>query len=99
MSENSCPMQNPYEAHDMVRCTYSEELKDRLNEILNESFMKNYTNFESFEQFQYSSSVFVNWKSAELIYSEALLNGFVEESTQFKTWDEMLIKAVQVFEE
>lgn len=99
MPENSCSMQDPFETHDMVRYPFMQKLRDRLNEILSEYFMKKYTNFESFEQFQYSSAVFVKWDAPVLIYSVDRLNGFVSESTKFKTWDEMLIKAVQVFEE
>ena len=98
MSDHCPNIQSPLEAHDMVSQPYAKELKDRLYEILNENFMQKYTNFENFDHFQFSSAVFLNWNSSVIIYSEARLDGFVEESTTFKTWKEMLTKAVEVFE-
>lgn len=66
------------------------EFKALMSQIFSEDFMREYTRFSSFEGFQYSSSVFVNWKAAEMVYDETVFNNFVRESTRFSTWDEMV---------
>ena len=68
---------------------YPQEMKDLLMQIFDDSFMQANTRFQSFEGFRYSSAVFVNWNSDCLIYDDALLDRFVQESTRFSTWDEM----------
>lgn len=67
-----------------------EELKTVLNEIFTDEFMKKHTNFDTFDGFKYSSAVIVNWDADPMIYARALLDGFVNESTEFGTWDEMV---------
>jgi flavorubredoxin len=61
-----------------------------LEDIFTDDFMQEYTRFESFEGFRYSSAVMVNWKADTLIYAPPLLDAFVKESTDFATWDEMV---------
>ena len=63
------------------------ELMRLLEDIFTDDFMQEYTRFESFEGFRYSSAVMVNWKADTLIYA------FVKESTDFATWDEMVRSA------
>ena len=64
-----------------------------LEDIFTDDFMQEYTRFESFEGFRYSSAVMVNWKADTLIYAPPLLDAFVKESTDFATWDEMVRSA------
>ena len=66
------------------------ELMRLLEDIFTDDFMQEYTRFESFEGFRYSSAVMVNWKADTLIYAPPLLDAFVKESTDFATWDEMV---------
>ena len=68
----------------------SPEFRSTLQEIFNDEFMKEETNFDTFEAFQFSSAVFVNWKSDIMVYDEEVLNNFIKESTRFSTWDEMV---------
>ena len=62
---------------------YPQKMKDLLMQIFDDSFMQANTRFQSFEGFRYSSAVFVNWNSDCLIYDDALLDRFVQESTRF----------------
>ena len=64
-----------------------------LNIIFTDEFMKKYTNFEAFEYFRYSSAVMTTWTGEYMVYQEEVFNNFVKESTQFATWDEMIMKA------
>lgn len=64
-----------------------------LKTIFTDDFMKEYTNFSSFEFFQYSSAVIANWKADPMIYDENLMDHFVRESTHFQDWNEMVIAA------
>lgn len=61
-----------------------------LKDIFTEAFMQKHTRFDSFEGFQYSSAVFVNWSGECLVYDRRNLDNFVRESTHFSTWDEMV---------
>ncbi len=45
------------------------ELMRLLEDIFTDDFMQEYTRFESFEGFRYSSAVMVNWKADTLIYA------------------------------
>ena len=55
--------------------------------------MKAHTNFENFEAFRYSSAVIASWDGPQLIYAKLLMDGFVKESTEYETWDEMVMAA------
>ena len=68
----------------------SPDLRETLQKIFSDEFMQTNTNFTTFEDFQSSSAVFVNWKSDIMVYDEEVLNNFVKESTRFSTWDEMV---------
>lgn len=76
-----------------IRVKAGEEFWELLNMIFTDEFMQKYTNFESFEYFRYSSAVMCNWSGEYMIYPEKVFNNFVIESTVFKTWDEMVMKA------
>ena len=75
---------------------YPQKMKDLLMQIFDDSFMQANTRFQSFEGFRYSSAVFVNWNSDCHIYDDALLDRFVQESTRFSTWDEMIQTATDL---
>lgn len=77
-----------------VRVPAGEKFWKILEMIFTDEFMQKYTNFENFEYFKYSSAVMVNWTGgAYMLYPEVVFNNFVVESTQFKNWDEMVMKA------
>ena len=76
-----------------IRVKAGKEFWDLLDMIFTDEFMQKYTNFENFEYFRYSSAVMVNWGEAYMIYQEDVFNNFIIESTQFQTWDEMVMKA------
>lgn len=82
---------------DYVSVFCDKEFKDLLKRLFTDSFMQKYTRFQSFEGFQYSSAVFVNWKSEIMVYSEKNFNAFVNESTDFDSWDEMVKKATDLY--
>ncbi len=74
----------------------TEKIKNLLKDIFTDSFMKENTNFESFEYFKYSSAVLANWEAPRMVYDEDLLNMFVKESTRFGTFDEMVKTAADM---
>lgn len=79
--------------NDYVAVDSSKEFKQLLETIFNDSFMKKYTTFENFEGFKYSSAVMTNWEADQMIYSKIVFDNFVKESTQFASWDEMVMTA------
>ena len=76
-----------------VRVEADEEFKKLLQTIFTDEFMQKYTNFDNFEGFQYSSAVITNWNADIMVYARLLMDNFVKESTQFQTWDEMVMRA------
>lgn len=68
----------------------NDKLRQLLNTIFTDEFMKANTNFENFEGFQYSSAVITNWRSNHMVYAQLLMDNFVKESTRFHSWDEMV---------
>ncbi|MBB5264283.1 hypothetical protein HNP82_001394 [Catenibacillus scindens] len=76
-----------------VRVEADEKFKKLLQTIFTDEFMQKYTNFDNFEGFQYSSAVITNWNADTMVYARLLMDNFVKESTQFQTWDEMVMKA------
>lgn len=69
---------------------FSDDIRKLLNEIFSNTFMQTHSRFQSFEAFQYSSAVFVNWKADQLVYDKEVFDGFVRESTDFGSWEEMV---------
>ena len=78
----------------MITLDHAPELVRLLEDIFTDEFMQKNTRHESFESFRYSSAVFMNWNAESITYSEALLDGFVRESTDFGSFDEMVRAAV-----
>ena len=73
-----------------------EKIRSLLKEIFNDSFMQEYTNFQTFAFFQYSSAVIANWNADPMVYDESLMDYFVRESTCFASWNEMVMKATDL---
>lgn len=71
------------------------EFKEWLADIFTDEFMQEETHFQSFAGFQYSSAVFVNWKADIMVYNREVLDNFVGESTNFKSWEEMVFAATE----
>lgn len=71
------------------------KILELLKDIFTDAFMAEHSRFESFEGFRYSSAVLVNWEAERLVYNTELLDRFVDESTDFATWDEMVTAATQ----
>jgi hypothetical protein len=67
--------------------------RHQLKQMFTDEFMQEMTNFKTFEGFQYSSAVFVNWKSDIMVYNAEILDNFVKESTKFSSWEEMICVA------
>ena len=64
-----------------------------LEDIFTDDFMQEYTRFESFEGFRYSSAEKDTWKADTLNYAPPLLAANVKESPDYATWDEMVRSA------
>jgi len=64
-----------------------------LKEVFTDSFMHTYTRHQDFDSFRFSSMVFLNWDAERLIYDPALLDRFVQESTDFQNFDDMVRQA------
>lgn len=79
-----------------IRVPAGEKFWNLLEFIFTDAFMKEYTNFENFEYFQYSSAVMVNWGCEEMIYHKEIFDHFITESTRFHSWDEMIMKAADL---
>ena len=67
--------------------------RELLNEIFTDEFMKENTNFDNFEAFQYSIAVIANLKAERMVYAELLMDHFVQESTRFSNWTQMVMAA------
>ena len=74
----------------------AKKMRRLLDDIFTPSFMQENTNFDDFMFFRFSSAVFVSWDAEELIYDDERLDGFVNESTKFANWDEMVKTAVSL---
>lgn len=82
---------------DFEYVEYTKELKELLENAFSDTFMQQNSNFQDFKSFQFSSAVFVTWNSDQLIYSKSRLDGFVSESTNFKSWENMVKKAIELY--
>lgn len=80
-----------------VYVDYPPEFRELLGKIMSDAFMAENTQFQSFEGFRYSSAVFVNWNTDQLVYNEDVFNNFVKESTRFESWDEMVRTATDLY--
>lgn len=74
-----------------------EKLRCFFEAIFTDRFMQTHSSFEKFEYFRYSSAVIVNWDAELMVYDEALLDLFVQESTVFHSFDEMIRAASQQY--
>ena len=76
---------------------YPREMRELMERMFHEDFMREHTRFQSFESFRYSNAVFVNWNADQLVYNEEALDNFVRESTRFSCWDEMVRTATDLY--
>lgn len=79
-----------------VRVDNDESFRRMLRDIFQDSFMQQYTRFQSFDGFCYSSAVITNWNADPMVYNEELLDRFVRESTDFESWEQMVKSAVDL---
>ena len=86
----------PIDGENYMHIEAGDKFWELLDMIFTDEFMQKYTNFDSFEPFKYSSAVMVNWGSSEMIYRPEIFDNFVKESTQFQSWDEMVMKATDI---
>lgn len=75
----------------------SPDMRKVFELIFNEDFMKANTNFDCFMDFQSSSAVFTNWQSDIMVYNEEVFDGFVKESTNYTSWNEMVKEAIEAY--
>lgn len=75
---------------------YTPQLKALLSQIFTDQFMSRHSRFQTFAGFQYSSAVFVNWNSDQLVYAKDVFDNFVKESTSFSSWEEMVKTATDL---
>lgn len=73
------------------------ELRNLLDRIFSEDFMREHTSFDSFEAFQFSSAVFLDWSKDCLVYNDAVFDAFVRESTCFSNWEEMVCTGTDLY--
>lgn len=83
---------NNYE-DEYVTASAPPEFRKMLEVIFDDGFMKRYTRFENFEGFRYSSAVMTNWNADIMVYQKKVFDHFIQESTDFTTWEEMVKKA------
>lgn len=93
---SGCPMASgSVRGFDVV--SSSDELRALLAAAFTDQFMRDNTNFDSFEAFRFSSAVVINWDADVLIYARERLDAFVQESTRFSSWDSMVRCAVDQY--
>ncbi|KZE67035.1 hypothetical protein AWM68_19790 [Fictibacillus phosphorivorans] len=63
------------------------------NQLFNQGFMVEYTDFKSIDEFFEKSPFTVNTQEDLEQLDESQLDGWVKEITRFSTWEEMLGKA------
>lgn len=79
-----------------IQIDNNESFRRILRDIFQDSFMRQYTRFQSFEGFCYSSAVIANWNADPMVYNEELLDRFVQESTDFEGWEQMVKAAADL---
>jgi len=82
--------------NDYISYDNNDKFKKVLEDVFTDEFMQEYTNFENFEAFRYSSAVITDWTAPRMVYSKLLMDGFVNESTKFSSWDEMVTTATDI---
>jgi len=82
--------------NDYISYDNNDKFKKILEDVFTDEFMQKYTNFENFEAFRYSSAVITDWTAPRMVYSKLLMDGFVNESTRFSSWDEMVTTATDM---
>lgn len=68
---------------------------DELERMFNDEFMQKYTNYKSFEEYKFSTAVFINWQSDFVVGDRTAFDNSVKGKTIFSTWNEMYEKACE----
>lgn len=92
INDYACTGEGRFAGYDIV--SNPPEMREVLESIFTDAYMQEYTSFTSFDAFRYSSAVIVNWEKDPMIYSKQLFDNFVNESTKFKSFDEMVLHAL-----
>lgn len=69
------------------------ETHEELNRLFNDPFMRKYTNFASFDEYKFSTAVFINWNTDFVVGDRNAFDSSVQGKTTFSTWNEMYEKA------
>jgi len=68
-----------------------------LTDLFTASFMRKYTQFDSFEDFLSSGGFEVNSQEDFEAIPDEVMNAHVAKTTHFQTWEDMLNKAAEVY--
>lgn len=71
--------------------------KIKFEDLFNSKFMQTNTNFNNIEQFFESSPFTVNTEDDFDNLNENELDGYVKEKTKFASWEEMKVKAAEIY--
>jgi hypothetical protein len=93
--ENLCPSCAGCNENGELSFLVLQESLEELYELFDEHFMKEFTNFNNFEEFTFSGAVFVNWQTPEIMSARKNFDYCVIGKTKFDTWNEMYLKAKQ----
>jgi len=69
------------------------ESREELDTLFDAAFMKEHTNFQTFEEFCFSTAVFIDWGADFIVAPRAAFDHCVQGRTRFETWDEMYAAA------
>lgn len=71
------------------------ESREELEALFNNAFMKKYTHYNSFEEYTFSTAVFINWSVDFVVGDRFAFDKSVQGKTKFKTWEEMYQTALR----
>lgn len=90
MGEHPCCGQ-----HELSRMVALYESAEELEALFNSSFMKKYTNYQTFEEFRFAGAVFVNWSADFVVGDRMAFDCCVKGKTQFHSWEHMYQTAIR----
>ena len=81
-----------FEAAETMMVALYEDSSE-LESMFNDDFMHKYTNFKSFEEYKFSTAVFINWNTDFVVGDRNAFDSSVQGKTVFSTWNEMYERA------
>lgn len=81
--------------HELSRMVAIYESKEELEALFNESFMKKYTNYQTFEEFRFAGAVFINWSADFVVGDRMAFDCCVKGKTTFNSWEHMYQTALK----